>query len=145
MGRRGPVPKRSSERRRRNADGRPERVALTGEVRVPALPKDVHPIARRWYRSLRQSGQARFYEPSDWAAALLVAEQMTRLLASQRAIAGPAFTALWSAMSDLLTTEAARRRARIEVEREVTTEDVAPAGVTAIEEFRRRMQSDAGG
>jgi hypothetical protein len=139
MGARGPVPKRSSERRRQNKESRADTVQAAGAVPVPALPKSAHSIARRWYRSLRMSGQAQYYEPSDWAAALLVAEQMGRLLEAGSAVGGPAFTALWSAMNDLMTTEGARRRARIEVERGAVQEE-APPGVSAIEEYRLRMQ-----
>jgi hypothetical protein len=139
MGKAGPLPKRSSERRRRNVDGRTDKAEVRGRVTMPPCPRLAHPIARRWFHDLRRSGQAQFFEPSDWAAALLLVEQMTRLLESSRAINGPAFAGLWSAMGDLLTTEAARRRARIEVERRPAGDVVPPPGVSDIDDFRQRM------
>jgi hypothetical protein len=142
MGARGPVPKRSSERRRRNVDNQAEKVEAAGEVRIPTLPKGTHKIARAWFRSLQASGQAAYYEPSDWAAAVVVCEQLTRLLAGGKAISGPAFAAVWGAMADLLSTEGSRRRVRMEIERSGAEEETPP-GVTAMEDFRRRMGMEA--
>jgi len=116
MGDRGPVPKRSSERRRRNKDDVTP-LAVSGKpTRPPPLPAGCHSIARRWYRSLGSSGQSQFFEPSDWAAALLLVEAISRVLSMER-FSAEAFKAVWSAMGDLLTTEAARRRVRLEIER----------------------------
>src|SRR5690554_6789972 len=100
----GPLPKRSSERRRRNKVPGETTVYRSGRVRVPALPKDgVHPIARRWYNSLRQSGQSEYFEPSDWAAAQYVAHAMSKNLEGK--FSSMLFSAVWTAMDSLLTTE----------------------------------------
>lgn len=136
MGARGPVPKRSSERRRRNRDSRPDKVQVEGEVEIPEPDEGWHPIARDWFVSLTESGQARYFEPSDWASARYVAEVMTKNL-NQGRFSSMLFTAVWSAMQDLLTTEAARRRVRLEVERGVR--DESPARVTVLDEYRRRL------
>lgn len=102
------MPKRSSERRRRNKDGVETLVinldeAISGEVEIPAPPlssfedeegnpvdKDGNPIdapkhswhpqAEQWYLSLTASGQAIFMEPSDWATAYALAEMLSREL-----------------------------------------------------------------
>ena len=136
MGQRGPVPKRSTERRRRNKDNAVETVSAAGEVRRPDPDPDWHPIALAWFDSLGESGQAQFYEPSDWQAARYVAEVMSRHLSAGR-LSAQLFAAVWSAMGELLTTEAARRRARVEVERE----GKAPvdAGVSVLDEYRARL------
>lgn len=87
---------------------------------LPDLPEPEelwHQIARDWYLSLRESGQAAFYQPSDWAVARYAAELMSRLLCSDRAPNGQLVAALNSVMGSLLTTEGDRRRARIELER----------------------------
>lgn len=128
------MPKRSAERRRRNLVPGETRVRLEGEVRPPGLPRGTHPIARRWYASLRESGQSVFYEPSDWAAAVFVADTMTRLINARR-FSAPLFASIWSAMEDLMTTEQSRRRARLEVERGEPAEGGnAP---TAIDDYRK--------
>ncbi len=62
---------------------------------------------------------------------------MTRNLAAKRSSA-QMFAAVWSAMDDLLTTEAARRRARLEVERGGEGDEEKP-GVTAIKDYRKRL------
>lgn len=122
MGAHGPIPKRSEERRRRNKDDGPGLVQAPSGApeRIPDLPEPDslwHPIAVDWYLSLQESGQAQFYEPSDWAMARYAAELMSRGLASDRPPNGQYVAALNSVMASLLTTEGDRRRARIELER----------------------------
>ena len=138
MGGRGPVPKRSAERRRRNTEGQTEKTRRSGVVRPPAAPVALHEVARRWYESLADSGQSDYFEPSDWAAAVFVAETMTKLLSARR-LSAPLFAAVWSAMNDLLTTEQSRRRARIEVERALDDEQAKTPGITAIAEYRKMV------
>jgi hypothetical protein len=89
-------------------------------VDLPDLPEpdpNWHDIATDWYLSLRESGQAAFYEPSDWAMARYAAELMSRGLSSDRPPNGQYVAALNSVMTSLLTTEGDRRRARMELER----------------------------
>ncbi|WP_246888002.1 phage terminase small subunit [Streptomyces sp. GESEQ-13] len=140
MGAHGPIPKRSEERRRRNKDDGPEvlQAPSGAPAELPDLPEpdpNWHPIATDWYVSLQQSGQAQFYEPSDWAVARYAAELMSRGLSSDRAPNGQYVAALNSVMTSLLTTEGDRRRARIELERKKPAQQ-APASVTAIADYR---------
>ena len=133
----GPVPKRSTERRRRNKESEVEIVKpLTGKVEQPAPDPKWHPIALDWYESLSESGQAQFYEPSDWQAARLVAVVMSKNL-RQKQFSSVLFASVWAAMGDLLTTEADRRRVRMEIER--GGEPGEPASVTAIADYRERF------
>jgi hypothetical protein len=143
MGAHGPIPKRSEERRRRNKDDGPELLqAPSGPpAHLPDLPEPEdswHEIAVDWYLSLRESGQAAFYQPSDWATARYAAELMSRLLKSDRSPNGQLVAALNSVMSTLLTTEGDRRRARIELERKPAVQ-AAPASVTAIADYQSRI------
>lgn len=138
----GPVPKRSSERRRRN---KPEGVQVTTApvavetVERPPADDAWHSIARDWYESLARSGQAVFYEPSDWATARYVAEAMSRGLQASR-FSAQLFAAVSSAMTELLTTEGARRRARLEIQRDAPS-DEKPADVTALDDYRALLGS----
>lgn len=132
----GPAPKRLQDRLRtpRKADrAAVTTVKVSGPVKVPPAAATWHPIARDWFRSLKDSGQARYFEPSDWQAARLVANELTRML-SLPLTDGATLRALWSAMGDLLTTEAARRRARIEIERRPL--EAAPAPVAKMDDYR---------
>lgn len=137
---RGPIPKRTDQRRRVN---KPEvdythAAALVDVVEVPAVDDEWHPIAKRWFASLAESGQSRFFEPSDWAYATLTAEAMTRLLYADK-FSATHFAAVQSAMTDLLTTEGARRRARLEIERAASDGDAEDATVTAIGSYRDQL------
>ncbi|MGW0929547.1 phage terminase small subunit [Streptomyces sp. NPDC002644] len=117
MGNRGPVPKRDNMRRRRNKPEIETQTAPSASptgAQAPEPDADWHPIATRWYQSLSDSGQSFFFEPSDWAQAAYVAEAMSRNLHQGR-MSGQLFAAVISAASELLTTEGARRRLRIEL------------------------------
>lgn len=130
----GPVPKRSDQRRRRNKpDTALRSVKVHGVVDVPAADEEWHPIAHGWYVSLAESGQSRFYEPSDWAQARLWAEILSRQLASGR-VSAQMMAAWSSAATELLTTEGARRRARMEIERSALSAVDEP--VTALDDYR---------
>lgn len=152
----GPPPKRQAERRRRN---KPDGIQVTtapgaAEVVVPEPDESWHPVARRWYESLADSGQSRFYEPSDWATAYLLAESISRDLKPQvvgihpetgrpvRAaipLKGASLAAYLRAMTALMVTEGDRRRARLELERPDGGEQETPAGVTALDEYRKAL------
>jgi len=140
MGTRGPVPKRSDHRRRRNIDGRTDRVpAPAAPVEAPPLEFPAHSLAADWYDSLAESGQAQYFEPSDWQAARILAFDLTRHLNSGR-VSAQMVAALWSAMGDLLTTEATRRRVRMEIERPSDDDADRSAGVVAIlDDYRRAV------
>ena len=116
-GKGGPVPKRSSERAgHRTKAEQPDKVVVPVACQVPPASEGWAEEARRWYESLAESGQSRYFEPSDWAYARLLA----RLLSDQLGKARPSsemMKAVLTAMNDLGTTEGARRRLRIEVER----------------------------
>jgi len=134
------VPKREDERRRRNKneDGIETTTVKVdeGPVKAPDVDTEWHPIAQEWFSSLRESAQSRFYEPSDWATAKYIAEAMSKNL-KQGKISGQLFAAVMSAMTDLLTTEGARRRARMEIERGPDSSE--PAGVTALNDYRKQL------
>lgn len=129
----GPIPKRSDERRRRN---KPEGASVTSApanvvVSAPDADESWHEIARDWFRSLAESGQAVFYQPSDWQTARVWAELLSRQLASGRP--SSQMVAAWAAgATELLTTEGARRRARIELEVPSEDEDEAAADAAVI-------------
>ena len=130
----GPVPKRSDQRRRRQG------ASATPIVHAAAssTPSEWQPvpawwdnIAARWYLSLQDSGQSAFYEPSDRATAFYVAESMSRSLGGER-MSATLFAAVMSAMDTLLTTEGARRRARVELEQAEQTPDTSLADQMAV-------------
>lgn len=119
MAGKGPIPKRSAQvlgHRTQAERSRTTTVVREGAVTVPRLPAGVHPIARRWYNSLRSSEQSKHFEPSDWAAALYAAVMMSQMLSSSD-VRPSAVAAVSEAMESLMTTESARRRDRVEVDR----------------------------
>lgn len=152
MGVHGPIPKRSEERRRVNKPETPQdRVETTGPVAIPPANPRWHPVAKRIYESLEHSGQAKFYEPSDWAAAYLLAEALSRDLKPQalgvsiitgrvvRAtvpLKGASFAAYLKAFAALGVTEGDRRRIGIEIDRKPAAK-LAP--VSVMDEYRAAL------
>lgn len=135
---RGPIPKRDAERRRgttrKDAPGPSDKVTVKGPpVKPPAPDPDWHPRARDFYLSLAESGQANFSEPSDWQAAMFLADAMTRFYAAKFSAHGLA--AIWAAMGELLATEGARRRVRMEVHRQTEV----PEDVSVMEDYRKAL------
>lgn len=133
MGTRGPIPERTDQVRRRNKkDVDAVEVDDAAPVEAPAPDDDWHEIAREWFEALADSGQAVFYEPSDWATARLIAESMSRDLNEQPIgvdertgrpvmaripLKGASLAAYLKACGVLGVTEGDRRRLQIELHR----------------------------
>lgn len=154
MGSRGPVPKRTDQRRRTNTDpaGPVTKVpAAAGAASprgkraavMPSANREWHSIARRWYMSLARSGQREFYQPSDWMQAYVAAEILSRLLSAEKLSA--VGIAAWDAMAArLLVTEGDRRRMRIELEQPGKPDDPdAIAGVTSMAAWQSNLAAGA--
>lgn len=117
MGRTGPVPKRSDQVRRTNNKGAETKIPVEGTVTVPEVDQSKwHPLVRELWASLPDSGQSRFYEPSDWAMAAILMEDLSHYMRSRQR-SGVKLSALMSAFTSLLITEGDRRRVRLEIER----------------------------
>lgn len=135
----GPVPKRSDQRRRRNkSDVEVVTTAGARSVSVPRMASSWHPIAKRLWQSLKDSGQADFYEPSDWAFAYSLMDDLSHYKNSDKRSA-VALQTIYSSFERLLVTEGDRRRARIELERGGEPE-ADPAKVAIMDEYRRAAE-----
>lgn len=136
----GPVPKRSEERIRRN---KPEveitKIETEGTVPVPPLDiDDPHPMIEDFYESLKDSAQTRFYEPSDWQFARFTLHFCNQLVKSGRPSA-QMLAAVNSNLTEMLVSEGARRRVRMEVEREQAKTQVLDVAA----HFREAMNVNA--
>ena len=136
----GPVPKRSDVRRRVNKPEIEIATASAGTdfVPAPAVDPDWHPIAKSWFEALGSSGQRCFFEPSDWAQAVLVAEAMSRMLKADR-MSAQMFAAIDSASTRLMVTEGDRRRLRVELERRKVIDEDEDAAVTSMAQWREKL------
>lgn len=146
MGSRGPVPKRSDQRRRvnKNPDG-PVTKAPAGEPVQPegastaSAPDPLwHPLIAELWVAAGRSGQSAFWEPSDWAMLKVGSQVMSDQLGSGRPSA--VMFAAWDAlMARLLMTEGDRRRLRLELERSKPEDPDQAAGVASMETWRARL------
>lgn len=140
MGARGPVPYRAEQLAR----PRPPRRQPTGGTGRPA----VMPQARsHWddvvvglYRGLSDSGQVDHFQQSDWALAVMLAEETQRYRDGKRHSAEMLRTLLdgWASLG---TTEASRRRMGIELQRVIDV-DAVDIAQQAIADYRRELGLD---
>lgn len=145
MGTRGPVGKRSEDLTRRNKTDESgvevKKAPASTAVKPPAEDREWHRVIKAWYRSLKTSGQSKFYEDSDWQAARFTAHYASSVLKAAENKENPAalraasIRQIWAMMGDLMTTESARRRVRVELIRPGAGEAEA-AEVFDIDDYR---------
>jgi hypothetical protein len=114
-----PYPAKRAAERLGNSHGVKERNtgvrqgASAGRPVIPEPCSTWHPVAQGMYRAAKMSGQAQWYETTDWAMAWVACETLDRLY-TDRWTAG--LLAEFNAMAgELLWTEGSRRKARIEL------------------------------
>ena len=139
MGLRGPTPKRSDERTRRNATGEDgialkKGVALPFQWEEPGAEWDV--AVKRLYLSLGESGMAAYYQQTDADYAWLICDEFSEYRKSPRKSA-VMFAGLISSLSGLGLTEGERRRIHIELD--APQAEVKSAGVVALDKYRKEL------
>lgn len=134
---RGPVPERTDQTVRHSEPV--DKVEVFGEVEVPELNLDnPHPLVVDLYESMKESAQARYYEPSDWQYARLTFHELNKMLYAEKTSA-MLLTAINQMLTALILTEGDRRRVRIEVERK----QGKPEGVVidAAKQFKQWLEA----
>lgn len=138
-GRGGRVPKRSDQRhghRTKAEQASVEAIPAIGNVESgELLVSDPHPIVVELWEAAKDSAQRGFFERSDWALLNLTLFELDRYLRGAKRN-GQILSAIYSALGELLFTEGARRRVRIEIDRETNHE---PAPVRDISQMRKRF------
>lgn len=149
----GPVPKRSDQRRRVNAPAVPITKSPAGKVAIPEIPDDWHPIAKRWFAGLAESGQSVYYEQSDWEIAYATAESLSRdfkpkfvctdpdgsPVFAEMPLSGSSLGSYLRAFAALLATEADRRRSSLELQRASSAAEAEE--VSSLDDIRRRLRT----
>lgn len=148
----GPVPNRSEDlaRPRSRKGGNQQEVTkgIARPVEIPEPDPEWHPIAAMLWDALTRSGQADFYQQSDWAFAYSLCEDLSLYkspLVSKDGVeyhkrSGQMLQTIYSAMERLLVTEGDRRRVRIELD--APPVDEGSAELYAIAEYRRELEED---
>lgn len=132
------IPSRSDERtgHRTKAELEANKPTKVGSqtIKWHRASSDWHPIARRWYNSLRTLPVASFYLQSDVETAYLCAEIESRMLAEEE-IKAAMLMQVRQMKNDLMSTEGSRRLMRIETssDEEVEKQDLAK---TAMNHYR---------
>jgi hypothetical protein len=136
----GPVPNRSDDlarpRERKGKDIVPVTKGEARPTKIPNADRNWHPIALKLWEGLKSSGQADFYQNSDWAFAYSLCEDLSEYKRSTKR-SGQMLQTIYSAFERLLVTEGDRRRVRIELNEPV--EDGPSASDDAIEQYKRDL------
>jgi len=148
MGTHGPIPKRSDQRMGHRAKDDADditRITPTEEILGPPLDLEgCHPLASDWYEGLRRSGQADLYQASDWAQARVWTELLSRAL-KQGSKPSAVLVAAWSSgAAELLSTEGARRRMRLELDRPRRSDPDAERAAASVADIRARLTREHG-
>jgi hypothetical protein len=115
-----------------------DKVQGIGVVAVPELGfDDPHFLTVDLYRSMPESAQSRYYEPSDYQMARSTLFFLDQQFKAGRP-SGQLLATLFSQLTDLLFTEGSRRRAIMEVERASAGADVTDAA----EFYKRRFAAE---
>jgi hypothetical protein len=135
---RGPAPQEN--KRRRNADlyaGHEKTVIDDGELTGPALEgSEWSPAARAYWDTWRRSPQAKAFLATDWMRLRMLVPLVEAYLCNPM----PQKLAEIRQNETLLgATHADRLRARIKVEKAPDGPAETPAGVTALDEYRRTL------
>jgi hypothetical protein len=105
-------------------------------VKPPTEDRAWHPYAKDWFRALKRSGQAQFYQESDWREAKLVAWLITQELSSPTGARAGMMDVIFSRADALMTTEGARRRLRVELTTPKIVDEAKEATVSIMEQYR---------
>lgn len=113
-----------------------DKAPAAADVTAPNPDPDWHPIALMYWASFAESGQVRFWEPSDWVAAFDAMEEITQYKNAGRR-SSQMRAAIDSILARLAVTDGDRRRLRIELTRGLEeSEDGSGAEVTLLDEYR---------
>jgi hypothetical protein len=144
-----PRPKREAElarpRSRKGGDIKPVTKGVMRPVKIPNASREWHPIALRFWNSLKESGQADFFQASDWAFAWSLCDDLSYYKKPLVNRDGEEYhkrspemlKAIYAGMERLLVTEGDRRKARIELhEPEPEADDAA---LYAIADYKNEL------
>lgn len=139
----GPVPNRSEDlarpRERKGSNQPAVTPGILRDVVIPHKHQDWHPIAVKMWDALKTSGQADFFQNSDWAFAYSLMDDLSYYKKSGKR-SGQMLQSIYSALERLLVTEADRRRVRIELS--APEDDSESAAVLAIADYRADLEED---
>ncbi len=140
MGRRGPINNRSDDLSRDRDANRGDQITVTkGQSRPADIPQpdpDWHSTAKMMWEASVSSGQADFYESSDYFYLWHICEELSKYKSTGKSSA-MMLQSLNQAMERLLLTEGDRRRVRLELENAPTGPD--PAKVTIMSEYKANL------
>ncbi|MEV0437772.1 hypothetical protein AB0I84_00850 [Streptomyces spectabilis] len=136
----GPVPARESDlarpRERKGGDVQAVTRGIARATKVPNGDRSWHPIAKRLWDSLKESGQADYYQASDWAMAFSLCEDLSHYKQAGKR-SGQMLQTIYSTFERLLVTEGDRRRVRIELHEPEPEEQ--SAAVLAIADYKKDL------
>lgn len=96
--------------------------------------------ARRMWDALQKSEQTQYYEPSDWAVAANLMEDLTYYRGTPYR-SGAQMQILQAAMSSLLITEGDRRRMQLDLHKDMIEETGITAGDLEVQRWQQQLMA----
>jgi len=108
------------------------------EVVIPRADPKWHPTAKRIWEGMKTSGQADFFQNSDWAFAWSLMDDLTYYKeGGPKGRSAMMLASVMQGLERLMVTEADRRRARIELSAPEEPEE--SAAVLAIADYKKDL------
>ena len=144
MGARGPMPKRSEERTRRNKEGE-DGIALKKGIALPyewkAPGENWDPRVVEFYDSFKESGMQAYYQQTDVAVLWLACDLLSSQVVNHGRPSAMMLAECMKMLDGLGITEGERRRIKIELDTPQVQE--VDAKVVAMESARERLKNSA--
>lgn len=126
-------------RSRKGGDQQETKKGVARPTRQYDADPEWHDIAKQLWNALHTSGQADFYQDTDWAFAYSLMDDLSHYK-TQYKRSGQMLQTIYSALERLLITEGDRRRVRVELEAPLP--ETEPAAVLAIAEYRQELGAE---
>lgn len=115
----GPIPEREDNlarpRERKGSDIMSVTKGTLRETKIPRVSDDWHPIAKRVWEGAKTSGQADYYQNSDWAMLYSLCDDLSYYKKSGKR-SSQMLASIMAGLTTLMLTEGDRRKARLELE-----------------------------
>jgi hypothetical protein len=141
MGKPGPPPKRSDQRRRANKPKVPvERVSGAAAAPPELALENVHPLAVSLFEALKDSPESQFLTPAAWQRARISSAILSDMLRSGQ-VGALKYKMIQDDWRALLIDAGELRRLGIEVQRAAQVDPDEESAVAALDEYRGRRSS----
>ena len=107
------------------------------KITIPRMNGQWHPVAKMLWKAVKESGQTKFYQSSDWAMLYSLCDDIS-YAKQQKKRPAQLIQTIYSELGNLLVSEGSRRRVQIELYRP-TEEELKSSDVAVMSEWQKKF------